>query len=262
MFNHTHSGHDYEHLWQRWQALSKAHNWTCSVLAEAGAFPILQIEHVPQGGAHAWQSPAEGLPTCYFSAGVHGDECAAVWGLLSWAEQQADRLSDHPFLIFPCFNPHGLVNNTRHDQDGVDLNRIFHDPTHPVIGRWQAALAGRCFDRSVHLHEDYDATGIYLYELCRETSLGEDLIRSCEDIISRERDGLVDGREFISAVRCAGEAEVHMIVHEELDGGMPEAIHLFLNHAISSFTFESPSEFDLVRRIEVQRRFLDAVMGW
>ncbi len=275
MFKHTHSGHDYEHLWQRWQALSKAQDWTCSVLAEAGPFPILQIEHIPEQGARAsrpnqaqcsrtGETPALLESSCplYFSAGVHGDECAAVWGLLSWAEQQADRLSDHPFLIFPCFNPHGLVNNTRHDQDGVDLNRIFHDPTHPVIGRWQAALAGRCFDRSVHLHEDYDATGIYLYELCRETSLGEDLIRSCEDIISRERDGLVDGREFISAVRCAGEAEVHMIVHEELHGGMPEAIYLFLNHAISSFTFESPSEFDLVRRIEVQRRFLDAVMGW
>lgn len=262
MLNHSHSGHDYEHLWQRWQALARAQDWTCSVLAEAGAFPILQIEHVPRERDDAAQSPEMDAAPAYFSAGVHGDECAAVWGLLSWAEQQADQLSQRSFLIFPCFNPYGLVHNTRHDQDGVDLNRIFHDPTHPVIGRWQAALAGRCFDLSVHLHEDYDATGIYLYELSREPSFGEALIRSCEDIIARERDGLVDGREFVSAVRCAGEDEVHLIVQEELHGGMPEAIYLFLNHSVSSFTFESPSEFDLIRRIDVQRRFLDAVMGW
>lgn len=255
MFTHSHSGHDYEHLKQRWQALATAQDWNCSVLAEAGGFPILQIDHVPEHGDLAPRS-------IYLSAGVHGDECAAVWALLCWAEQQADRLSAHPFLIFPCLNPYGLLNNTRHDQDGVDLNRIFHDSTHPVMGRWQAALAGRCFVRSVHLHEDYDATGIYFYELSREPSLGESLIRSCEGIIPRERDGLVDGREIISAVRSAGEDVVHRIVEEELGGGMPEAIYLFLNQADSSFTFESPSEYDLVRRIDVHERFLDAVMGW
>lgn len=262
MFNHTHSGHDYELLCHRWQALATDRGWNCSVLVEVGAYPILQIENALRIGERTSQALPGDPPARYFSAGVHGDECAAVWGLLFWAEQHAERLSEHPFLIFPCFNPYGLVHNTRHDQDGVDLNRMFHDPTHPVIGRWHAALAGHCFDRSIHLHEDYDATGIYLYELSRDSSLGEALIRSCEDIIPRERDGLVDGREFTSAVRCAGEAEVHMIVHEELRGGMPEAIYLFLNHSASSFTFESPSEFDLVRRIEVQRRFLDVVMGW
>ena len=56
--------------------------------------------------------------------------------------------------------------------------------------------------------------------------------------------------------------EINMIVQDELRGGMPEAIYLFLYHSVSSFTFESPSEFDLVRRIDVQRRFLDVVMGW
>jgi murein peptide amidase A len=251
----SHSGHDFKRLAQRWRELAASQKWTCSILAEAGGFPILQIQHVPEPETRVSRP-------VYFSAGVHGDECAAVWGLLFWAEQQAARLSGQPFLIFPCFNPYGLVHNTRVDQDGVDLNRIFHEETHPVMGRWQAELAGRRFERSVHLHEDYDATGIYLYELSRELSQGDSLIRKCEDIIPRERDGLVDGREFVSAVRCAGEAEVYRIVEEELGGGMPEAIYLFLNQAGASFTFESPSEFDLGRRIEVHRRFLDAVMGW
>jgi hypothetical protein len=255
----TRSGHDYEPLCQRWRELAQANGWACSVLAEAGGYPILQIDHVPENGARTSRSLHPDPSSIYLSAGVHGDECAPVWGLLFWVEQHAKWLSRRPFLLFPCLNPAGLVHNTRHDQDGTDLNRIFHDSSHPVIRSWQAAMAGRSFSQSICLHEDYDATGIYLYELSRQTSRGEGLIRSCEDLIPRERDGLVDGREFISAVRHAVEDEILMIVGEELQGGVPEAIYLFLNHAATSFTFESPSEFDLARRIAVHRRFLDVV---
>src|SRR3712207_8217480 len=43
-----------------------------------------------------------------------------------------------PLLIFPCLNPWGLVNNTRADAEGRDLNRLFHTHTAPIVNAVKA----------------------------------------------------------------------------------------------------------------------------
>ncbi|RPF93200.1 MAG: hypothetical protein CBB78_000345 [Roseibacillus sp. TMED18] len=42
-------------------------------------------------------------------------------------------------------------------------------------------------------------------------------------------------------------------------GGMPEAGHLFLNHARTALTFETPSEYSLYRRVQCHVRFLNGL---
>ncbi|MEX2580976.1 MAG: M14 family metallocarboxypeptidase [Verrucomicrobiales bacterium] len=248
----THSGHDFERLLSRWEALADRSGWQLNTLAEDGGFPVLVVENR--------EAETKDAPGVYLSAGVHGDECAPVWGLLQWAEEAANREFTRPFVVFPCLNPHGLVHNIRRDHNGVDLNRKFHDPDQPLIAKWQRFLEGRRFDFSLNLHEDYDTTGIYLYELARKESIGHRLLAACEDVICREPLQEVDGRQFEYGLLKAEGKDVWNILRDELDGDCPEAIHLYLHQRAHALTFETPSEMDLSRRVETHRRLVHAAV--
>lgn len=197
----------------------------------------------------------------YVSAGVHGDECAPVWALLEWVRSNwSDIPDDLPVLVFPCMNPVGLSENTRRNGEGIDLNRHFHDSSLPLIARWQEKISGRRFDLAINLHEDFDATGVYLYELGRSAAIGETLIRSAEPHIPRETATLIDGADFAEGLLFHGD-DIAEVISGRLNGGYPEAIQLFLHHTDRSITFETPSEHDLDRRIEAHFAFLDAVLA-
>lgn len=254
MATRGHSGHDYGQLKARWEDLANRAGWRLTILSEESGYPVIALEN-----AAAVEKVGGG---CYLSAGVHGDECAPVWGLLDWAEERFSELDKTPVVIFPCLNPYGLIENTRRDGNGIDLNRRFQDKSVPLIAAWQRFLEGRCFDVAVNLHEDFDAGGIYLYELARSESPGHRLLAACEDLIPRETAAVVDGSDFENGLlrRAASEEEMRRVVDEDLDG-WPEAIYLYLERAKDSFTFETPSEMDLDKRIATHRRFLEAVIG-
>src|SRR4051794_38967153 len=101
-----HRAHDYRHLIARWQAVCRVAGVRLRRFAEAGKYGVYYVETRGLG------------PAAYFSAGIHGDEPAGPEGLVSWAEQNPDRLRERALLIFPCLNPWGLVNNIRLDEDG------------------------------------------------------------------------------------------------------------------------------------------------
>ncbi|HYZ16994.1 MAG TPA: succinylglutamate desuccinylase/aspartoacylase family protein, partial [Candidatus Acidoferrum sp.] len=63
-------------------------------------------------------------PTVHIIAGVHGDEPAAPWALLSIVQ---DGLLDPRFAyrIWPCLNPSGYERGTRENAEGDDINRGF-----------------------------------------------------------------------------------------------------------------------------------------
>ena len=250
----THSGHGFEELTMRWKTIAQDLDLKETVISEEGGYEVFAFENqcaVPR-------CEAGGL---YVSSGVHGDECAPPWSLLQWVETEPAILNSKPVVIFPCLNPHGFVENTRHDHSGMDLNRNFQDENVPLIGRWQDFLEDREFDLAVNLHEDYDALGIYLYEIVRTQSRGDQLLSACSEVIRRETAAMVDGSEFENGLLSheTNDADLKRVVDEDLEGGCPEAIWLAMHHATDTFTFESPSEMALETRVAAHQRFLEEV---
>ncbi len=232
----THRVHDYRHLVARWRKVGRAAGLKMEAFAQAGEFPVycLRTRERSDGGL-------------YVSAGIHGDEPAATEGLIRWAEAQLPALADRepalPLMILPCLNPWGLANNRREDAEGHDLNRVFHRANVAPVGELRKLLGPRRFDVAVHLHEDYDARGTYLYELhTRAPDWGAGLLARCAAAIPIEVRRRIDGRPFKDGVALRRANLDRIPLH-------PEAIYLYLRGTPHVFTFETPSEFSLARRV-------------
>ncbi len=252
----SHDAHDFEALRARWAALIEPCSLREHTLSDEAGYPVLALRTRALA-----EKPAGGEEAIYCCAGVHGDEPAGVWGLLEWAEANPEVLRDRALLILPCLNPWGLVNNRRSDAEGRDLNRLFHRADLPLIAAWRKTVGSARFGAALHLHEDYDARGLYLYELTvPELALGEKGMRGAESVIPRDPRDEIEGLPFAGGIlRRTG--DLGRVVEEELDGGYPEAIYVFQHHASAAITFETPSEFSLWHRVRAQVRFLDSVVG-
>jgi hypothetical protein len=109
---------------------------------------------------------AADLPVVALSAGMHGDEPAGPWALLSLV---ADGLLDPRFAyrIWPCTNPTGFAAGTRVNAEGIDVNRTFgRGGDSPEARAIITANRDRRFALGIDLHEDPEGEGFYLYETC------------------------------------------------------------------------------------------------
>ena len=237
-----------DHLLRRWKRVARQAGWAVEVLAEEGGHPLLALSS---------QGIKDQRASLYLSAGIHGDDPAGVVGLLEWVEENVAALGDWNLVIFPCLNPWGLAQNSRLDARGRDLNRSFGETQGTPIRQWREFMQGRRFDVAAMLHEDYDAHGVYLYELTQHGwQDGERLLARVDPVIPRHH-GRADGQALKNGIkrRTRGIARIA----ETIDG-VAEAIHLYLEHARVSLTFETPSEFSLFLRVEAQKRFLSGVV--
>jgi hypothetical protein len=131
-----------------------------------GASRTLLIAEIPA-------DPGAGVVA--LSAGVHGDEPAAPWALLSLVR---DGLLDRRFgyRIWPCTNPSGYERGTRENAEGADINRSFgRGGSTPEARAIVTANRDRTFVAALDLHEDFEADGFYAYEPV--TAAGEILAR-------------------------------------------------------------------------------------
>ncbi len=123
-----------------------------------------------------------GAPAVIVTAGVHGDEQAAPWALLSLAR---DGLLDRGFAyrLWPCTNPSGYVLGTRESADGIDLNRSFgRGGSSPEARAMIAANSDRRFVLNLDLHEDFEADGFYCYEpKVDDVPFGRAIVQAIDD---------------------------------------------------------------------------------
>jgi hypothetical protein len=145
----------YSQLVAEWRAVRAARGLALREVACVGApRTLLVAELVSQPGA----------PQIALSAGVHGDEPAGPWALLSIVR---DGLLDPTFnyRIWCCTNPGGYERGTRENAEGYDINRSFNaGGTTPEARAIITANRDRRFVLALDLHEDFEADGFYCYE--------------------------------------------------------------------------------------------------
>lgn len=234
--------HDYCWLVKRWRSLVNRAGWRMTKFADADEFPVYVVESRGAG------------PQLYFSAGIHGDEPAATEALLDWCERRVARLKRCGLLVFPCLNPWGLRHNSRSDVHGQDLNRSYHRSDVPVIAAQKNIVGRRTFDAAIMLHEDFDAQGIYLYEIPGKRPFwGETLLAAAARHVPREPRKDVEGR------RCRG-GVIRTRVTPDTMPEHPEAFFLRFGHTLRSLTVETPSEFSMTARVAAHGAVLDEVL--
>lgn len=228
--------HDYTRLIRRWREVAARAGLVLRKYGEAGGYDLFYL---------CPRRLREDVPAIYLSAGIHGDEPAATEGLLAWAGRNAALLRRVNALIFPCLNPWGLVNNCRLDADGRDLNRSFHDSAIPQIVAQMTLLADQSFDLALMLHEDYDALGVYLYEIAaRKPYWGERMVEAATRHIGPDPRRQIEGRSAKGGV-LRPRIDVSRLP------GWPEAFVLYFQKTARVFTVETPSEFHLDDRVAV-----------
>ena len=179
-------GYDFDEVVRRLRTLASD---TVSVgeLGEANGYPLL--------AAKIGQRTPDRL-TVLMTAGVHGDEPAGVEAVLRFIEGPVEAYLDRFFfVVVPCVNPSGYALGTRANATGRDINRGMSDDSIVESVILRRFIAGRHFDLFFDHHEDYEATGFYIYEAQREGRLlGERMVKEIKSIGPVDGDGNTDAR--------------------------------------------------------------------
>lgn len=193
------------------------------------------------------QTPSLALPPrLYVSAGIHGDEPAGPLALLRMF--QRDLWPDNAALwVCPCLNPTGCIRTTRENDAGVDLNRDYLNPSTLEVKAHVEWLSRQPnFDAVICLHEDWESSGFYCYELNPTSgdTLAEGIIEAVREVCPIESAAMIDGRP----------ASAPGIIYPSIDPSSrpqwPEAFWMWQRGRGRSLTLESPSDFPLPVRWE------------
>jgi protein MpaA len=203
--------------------------------------------------------PKHATFSVFLSAGMHGEEPAGVEAVLQWLEKGEFKKFPHVrWLIFPCINPWGWERDWRLNARGLDLNRQFRGRRVPEVKLIKRILRGEKFDLGVEFHEDYEATGYYLYELSHRTRcIGEEIIASVRRVIKISRDPVIDGNR---AERGLIRRPPHLSRLRRRKR-WPMAFYVFTNHAEHILGSETPKEFPMKQRVAAHHAALKTALN-
>jgi hypothetical protein len=161
------------------------------------------------------------------------------------------------WFLCPLLNPTGFVRGTRDNAQGLDLNR---DYKHLVSAEIRAHVAWLerqpNFDFTICLHEDWESTGFYLYELnpADRPSLVDPMLTAVERVCAIETAAVIDGRESVAR------GIIRPIADPLQREQWPEAIYLVAHHTKLTYTLESPSALALPTRIAALHAAVEAAI--
>jgi murein peptide amidase A len=184
-------------------------------------------------------------PRIYLSAGIHGDEPAPPLALLELIQRGVFDPRAVWFLC-PLLNPVGFTCRTRENAEGIDLNRdykVLRSLEIQAHARWLRSQPN--FDLAICVHEDWEATGYYIYELnpTDRPSLARAMLDAVRPVCPIETATVIDGRTI------AEPGIIRPIADPLLRDAWPETIYLRAHHTQLGYTIESPSSRPLAQRI-------------
>ena len=187
------------------------------------------------------------------TGGMHGDEPAGVEAVLQFLERDNTALlKKFSFLIIPCINPYGYVHNTRETCDDVDINRAFETEGVAEVAIVKKALGKTQFSLAIDFHEDYDATGFYLYEGKRdEKYIGPKLAVAAKAI------GAIDPDDPGEDAPDLAEGVYKVANSWGTQGLTPYLLHFHSEHVIIS---ETPTIWQLEQRVALHLTILDTAL--
>ena len=208
-------------------------------------WPIYQI-HL----ASSVETPKHVLIT----GGLHGDEPAGVEAVLQFLERDnIALLKDFSFLVIPCINPYGYVHNTRETLNDIDINRAFETEDVAEVAIVKKALGQIRFSLAIDFHEDYDATGFYLYEGKRdEQYIGPKLA------IAGKAIGAIDPDDPGEDAPDLAEGVYKVATSWGTQGLAPYLLHFHSEHVIIS---ETPTVWQLEKRVALHLTILDTALN-
>lgn len=224
-----------------------------SAAREAGFLETVLAE-TAVGPLAVWQRPAS-EPRIYLSAGIHGDEPAGPLALLELM-REGFFVPEVQWALCPALNPAGLAAGRRENAEGIDLNRDYWLRSTPEVIAHAAWLeAAGPPDLFLSLHEDWEASGFYFYEI----NLGVDEPCRAEEIIEAVRPWFPpDPGHEIDGHSPRGPGWIFHAAEADVPEGWPEAIFLAKHGCPLSFTFETPSHAKLASRVAAQRAAIRA----
>ena len=221
-----------------------ADNWTIGHLSPTASSPRPWFHRA---------GPNPSAPRFYLSAGIHGDEIAGPIAVLKMLRTPGF-FRDFDTTIFPILNPDGIARGLRGNAAGIDLNRDYKVPKSDEIRSHKAVVETLApFAAAMYLHEDFEGTGAYLYELndALPPVLGAKIIEAMSRHVP------IDLRPEIEEVIANGGVLSRRDIVLRLGPiedrpEWPEAIYLSIRHTRISYTTETPMLQPLDKRIDAQ----------
>ena len=108
-------------------------------------------------------------------------------------------------------------------------------------------LEGYRFRCAMCLHEDYDAQGVYLYEVrpAHEKAIGPELLAAAGYYVPVDLRKTIEGRR-------AEQGWISRAIRRKNYPLVPEALFLAFTHSERTITVETPSEYDIGARVLAQ----------
>ena len=213
-------------------------------IGTAHNYPIYQIHLAP-----TIDTPKHILIT----GGMHGDEPAGVEAVLQFlARDNTALLKNFSFLVIPCINPYGYIHNTRETLGGIDINRAFETEDVAEVAIVKKALGQTQFLLAIDFHEDYDATGFYLYEGKRdEKYMGPRLVTAAKAV------GPLDPDDPGEDAPDLADGVYKVATAWGTQGLTPYLLHFHSEHVIIS---ETPTVWQLEQRVALHLTILDTAL--
>lgn len=220
---------------------------------------VCQIAHFDGHPIYGLYRPVEkAMGNLLIASGIHGDEYGAVEGLLSYlAEESLFKGTRYNLYILPCLNPGGYQLGARELACGVDLNRTFHDDSHPIVKGVKHFLGNTSFEISLDLHEDLEQEKFYLWQIAQSPfPLSKRLVESVRPYVAISDQEVPDGTRTLQGIIPGDFSAVEKRISERLSG-YPFAYFAAKHYAKSSLTTELPGALSLSQRINLQKILLN-----
>jgi murein peptide amidase A len=181
----------------------------------------------------------------YISAGIHGDEPATSLAAKQLLLENRWPVAANLWMC-PCLNPTGFMANRRENHHGTDLNRQYLQPqAQEIVAHISWLQSQPSMDLCLCLHEDWESHGFYLYELNPDgaPSVSERILHDVSRVCPIDCSESIEGRPAKNGLILPT-----LDIRTRLQ--WPEALFLIMHKTRLCYTFEAPSDFPLLSRVE------------